>query len=316
MLHYLLPCLVSFVAAAALMPAARTIALRIGFVDRPTGRKIHAAPVPLLGGPVIFLAIAAPLWMFAGAGPLTLAVTFGGLFLMAMGLIDDHAKTKSAEFPVWPRAAVYLAASAVPVLFGIRIVGISSLSGGMHLFPGWFACLATMLWVFGLMNMINFIDGVDGLAAGIAAISSLTLFFVAVLKGQEDSALLAAIMVGAAVAFLLYNFHPANIFMGDAGAIFLGYTLAVLSIDGALKGATIASVGVSVLAFGVPILDTLVVFARRIAEKKGLHRADQLHAHHSLMKWGLTQTQTASFLYLVGGLFSLLSILVFLLFRS
>jgi|HigsolmetaAR203D_1030402.scaffolds.fasta_scaffold00974_1 UDP-GlcNAc:undecaprenyl-phosphate GlcNAc-1-phosphate transferase len=315
MLQYLIPFLAAFGSAVVLMPAARTIALRIGFVDRPTGRKIHSQPVPLLGGIVIFFSIVCSLWLFEGPNSLTLAITTGGTLLLLTGLADDYAKTKGRDFPVGPRVAVYLAASAVPVLFGIQIVGISNLSGGMFLFPGWLAWLATMLWVFALMNMINFIDGVDGLASGIVAISSLTLFFVAMMKGQADSAQLAVVIVGATVAFLMYNFHPAKIFMGDAGAVFLGYTLSVLSIDGALKGATFVTVGVSMLALGVPIMDTLVVFARRIAEKKGLHRADQLHTHHSLMKWGLTQTQTASFLYLIGGLFSLLSIIVFLLFR-
>jgi UDP-GlcNAc:undecaprenyl-phosphate GlcNAc-1-phosphate transferase len=114
---------------------------------------------------------------------------------------------------------------------------------------------------------------------------------------------------------LAYNFHPARIFMGDAGATFLGYTLAVTAIDGTLKGATFLSLSVPLLALGVPILDAAVVFTRRLVEGKGLHRADNLHTHHSLMKWGLTQVQTVSFLYLIAAVFSLLSIVILLALR-
>jgi UDP-GlcNAc:undecaprenyl-phosphate GlcNAc-1-phosphate transferase len=166
--------------------------------------------------------------------------------------------------------------------------------------------------VFAITNMLNFIDGVDGLAAGIATISSLTLFVIALLKGEPNTALLAVVIVGACGAFLTYNFYPARIFMGDAGATFLGYTMAIIAIDGAFKSATFVSILVPLLALGLPIMDTVIVFARRFMEGRGLHRADKLHTHHSLMKWGLTQTQTVSFLYLVSVLFSLLSIIVLL----
>lgn len=285
-----------------------------GFVDQPSQRKIHRSPIPLLGGVAIYLGVLLTLFLYVGWSPLLLSILVGGTILLVTGLIDDRCKSLGKEFAVWPRLIIYIACSAVPIWFGIQIVGISNVtSSGMIIFSNWFSWLVTVLWIFGLMNMVNFIDGVDGLAPGIVSISALTLFVVALLKGQESSAVLAVAMVGSCAAFLMYNFHPAKIFMGDAGAVFLGYTLAVLSIDGALKGATFVSLGVALLALGVPILDTVIVFTRRLAENKGLHRADKLHTHHSLMKWGLTQTQTVSFLYLIGGVFSLLSIIIFLL---
>jgi UDP-GlcNAc:undecaprenyl-phosphate GlcNAc-1-phosphate transferase len=163
--------------------------------------------------------------------------------------------------------------------------------------------------------MLNFIDGIDGLASGVCVISSLTLFAASLIFNHTSTAVVAVALAGSCLAFLAYNFHPARIFMGDAGATFLGYTLAVTAIDGTLKGATILSLSVPMLALGVPILDTVIVFSRRLLEGKGLHRADNLHTHHSLMKWGLTQVQTVSFLYLIAAVFSLLSIVILLVLR-
>jgi len=312
-MQYILPLLCSLAIVCGAVPVIQRLALRIGFVDRPNSRKIHATPIPLMGGLAIYIGCAAAMLLFAPHSALTRADLAGGTVLLVVGLADDWFKTRGKDFPVWPRLLAYMLVSAVPLLFNIHIIGVTNLHApGMILFPVWLTWAATMAWVFGITNMINFIDGVDGLASGIVMISSLTLLIAAMLKKQDNSAVMAAILVGACLAFLAFNFHPAKIFMGDAGAIFLGYTLAVTAIDGAFKSATVVSILVPVLAIGVPIMDTLIVFARRFLEGKGLHRADKLHTHHSLMQWGLTQTQTVSFLYLVGALFSLLSIILVL----
>lgn len=313
---YLAALLTSFGIVFALVPAARKIAVRIGFVDRPTHRKIHALPIPLLGGTVLYIGVVLAMALFQERPSLMLTILTGGTLLVSIGLVDDWYKSKGNEFPVWPRIIVYLAASSVPLFYGIQIIGVSRLSqSGMFLFPEWLVWSSTILWVFAITNMLNFIDGVDGLAAGIALISSLTLCVIALLKGETGTAILAVIVVGACAAFLAYNFHPARIFMGDAGATFLGYTLAVAAIDGAFKSTTFVSILVPLLALGMPIMDTFIVFIRRFKEGRALHRADKLHTHHSLMKWGLTQIQTVSFLYLIGVLFSLLSIIVLLILR-
>lgn len=301
-----------FLTVSIIVPYTRRLALKTGFVDRPTKRKIHSDPVPLLGGLAIFLGAAAAMLLFLGLRPQTLAVLTGGLVLVAIGLTDDWFKSKGKEFPVWPRLLGYLAVSAIPPFFGVQIIGMTNLlNEGMWMFAPWFSWLTTMLWIFLMTNMINFIDGVDGLATGIVTISSLTLFFVALLLGREVSALMAVILVGAGIAFLRHNFYPAQIFMGDAGATFLGYMLAVIAIDGAFK--TFVSILVPMLAVGVPISDTIYVMLRRFIEKKGLHRADKLHTHHILMNWGLNQIQTVSFLYLIGIVFSLAAIILLLI---
>ncbi|SFI82123.1 UDP-GlcNAc:undecaprenyl-phosphate GlcNAc-1-phosphate transferase [Paenibacillus sp. UNC496MF] len=303
--------LLCFTIVATLVPILRRLAIRYGFVDRPNARKIHKTPVPLMGGAALYVGIVTTLLIVQGATSLSLTIAIGGLALVLTGLLDDAAKTKGKDFPVWPRVIVYLVVAAMPLWFGIEIEGLSS-PHGMLIFPHWLGIVGSIVWVFALINMINFIDGVDGLASGVATLSSLTLFVAALIKHQFPTALLAVILVAACIAFLMYNFYPARIFMGDAGATFLGYSLAVTAVDGAFKSATLVTVAVPLLALGVPILDTAVVMLRRLLSGKGLHRADKLHTHHVLMRWGLTQIQTVSFIYLIAALFSLLSLVLLL----
>lgn len=310
---YGLAVLISFLIVFGTVPPLRKLALRLGFVDRPNHRKIHRKPIPLMGGAAIFVGCVIAMFIFIGFSPLTWTIVTGGLVLVSIGLLDDAAKSKGKDFPVWPRVILYMAAASIPTLFHINIAGITNPFTGMfHLFPDWFAWLTTMLWVFALINMINFIDGVDGLASGVCMLSSLTLLTAALIKGQPDTAILAGIVAGVSFGFLVHNFYPARIFMGDAGATFLGYTLAVIAVDGTFKRATFITLLVPVLALGLPILDTAYVMLRRLISGKGLHRADKLHTHHVLMKWGLNQVQTVSFMYLIAALFALLSIILLL----
>lgn len=313
---YLYALAFAFAVVMLLVPIVRHVAVRFGFVDRPSKRKIHTDPVPLSGGVAIFVGVIGTSFVFMGDPPIFRTLIMGGTTLVAIGLVDDYFKSRGKEFPVWPRLIAYTAVAFVPVLQGIVIQGVSSpSSAAMILFSPFFGGFFTIVWVFALINMLNFIDGVDGLASGVCVISSMTLFAASLIGDQRSTAVIAVALAGSCLAFLAYNFHPARIFMGDAGATFLGFTLAVTAIDGTLKGATLLSLLVPLLAIGVPIMDTVIVFARRLIEGKGLHRADNLHTHHSLMKWGLTQVQTVSFLYLIAAVFSLLSIVVLLALR-
>lgn len=304
----------SLIIVCLCVPFLQKIALKYGFVDRPNARKIHNKPIPLLGGAAIYAACTATIMVFQGITPLSLTIAIGGALLVIIGLMDDASKSKGRDFPIWPRVIVYMGVSALPLFFNIGIDGVTNPASGLFLsFPSWFSWISTMLWVFALINMINFIDGVDGLASGVCTLSVLTLLVAALVKGQMETAVLAAIVGGACLGFLGFNFHPARIFMGDAGATFLGFTLAVIAVDGAFKKATFITVLVPVLALGLPIIDTAVVMLRRLLTGRGLHHADKLHTHHALMNWGLTQTQTVSFMYLIAALFSLLSILLLLI---
>lgn len=310
---YGLAALISFAIVFASVPPLRKLALRLGFVDRPNNRKIHHKPIPLMGGAAIFVGCVVAMFIYIGFTPLTWTIVTGGTVLVIIGLVDDGAKAKGRDFPVWPRVIFYMGAASIPTLFHIKIAGIANPVNGLFIsFPDWFSWLTTMLWVFGLINMINFIDGVDGLASGVCTLSALTLLTAALIKGQPSTAILAVIVAGACFGFLVHNFYPARIFMGDAGATFLGYTLAVIAVDGTFKRATFITLLVPLLALGLPIFDTAYVMLRRLISGKGLHQADKLHTHHVLMKWGLNQVQTVSFLYLIAALFALLSIILLL----
>ncbi|MDI4648844.1 MraY family glycosyltransferase [Cohnella hashimotonis] len=307
----------AFLCVMILVPFVRILALRIGFVDRPNSRKIHKTPIPLSGGVAIYAGAVLTCALFVQHATLFRAIVTGGALLVAIGLVDDGFKSKGKDFPVWPRLILYILVSYIPCEFGITIQGVSTPSlSSMILFSDGWSILFTMFWVFALINMMNFIDGVDGLASGISVISAMTLFVASIVGHQETTAFAALAIAGSCLAFLAYNFHPARIFMGDAGATFLGYMLAVIAMDGTLKGATFLSLLVPLLALGVPILDTAIVFARRLIKGKGLHHADNLHTHHSLMKWGLSQVQTVSFLYLIAAVFGLMSVVVLLLLRN
>lgn len=315
MIGYVGPFLLAFLLVYGLVPVIRSWALYIQFVDKPSKRKIHAVPIPLMGGLAIFMGTLLSMLIFLGLTPEVRSLIAGGGLLLMIGLIDDWYKSKGIEFPVWPRLLVQIAAALIPVGFGIKIIGVTHLfDQGMFIFPGWFSVIATVIWIIAITNMVNFIDGVDGLATGIVTISSLTLFIVAFLLQQHHSAVMAIILMGGALAFLRHNFFPAKIFMGDAGATFLGYALAVLSVAGAFKSAMAASILIPVLALGVPIMDTVYVMFRRLREKTSIVQGDRMHTHHILMRWGLNQIQTVSFLYLVGLLFSLMSIIILLTF--
>ncbi|RNB81062.1 undecaprenyl/decaprenyl-phosphate alpha-N-acetylglucosaminyl 1-phosphate transferase [Brevibacillus fluminis] len=255
--------------------------------------------------------------MYAEWDSLVVAVISGGVLLVGVGAVDDWFKAQRREFPVSPRLIVQGLATIIAFALDIRFRGISTGwlggdEGQMVLFPLWLSFIATVLWILGLTNMMNFLDGADGLAGGVTTISATTLFFIAWLTGQSQTALMAAILVGATLAFLRFNFHPAQLFMGDAGSAFLGYTLALLGLEGAMKGATLVSLTVTVLALGLPVVDTLQVMVSRLRAGLPVYKADRRHVHHRLLSKGLTTRQTVVVLYVVSFLFSLTSVCLFL----
>lgn len=316
MLLYLLPLLSSFAFVYLFMPIVTKWAFRYEIIDRPTKRKQHRSIIPLTGGLAIFLGVMPLVFIFLGWNRLTLSFFLGAVMMISIGLLDDWYKGKGSELSPWPKLFFQMVAATLLFLAGTRITGISNWfgDGGMLIFPLWLSLLATYLWVVGLMNMMNFVDGLDGLAGGVSAIATLTLFFIAFLKGKLTIALLAVIMTGAILAFLRYNFHPASIFLGDSGALFLGFTIAFLSIEGAMKGATLISVVVTVLALGIPIFDMIQVILTRLKEGRPIYKADHSHIHHRLLSKGLNQKQVIIILYLLGFGFSLTSLFLFLLF--
>lgn len=314
--------IVSFALVYLMVPLLRKVAMKTGFVDMPNARKLHKEPIPVLGGAGMFVGFIVTMALFEGFfGALDgrfWGITIGGGMLFLIGLIDDYYKTRGKDFPAWPKFLTQIAAACVLIAFGVKVnsITIPWIDLPYYSFADhdmeWVSYVVTILWVVAITNMLNFLDGVDGLAAGIASISATTLLFVSLLTENQSVGFYAVALIGVCLAFLRHNFHPARIFMGDAGSTFLGFTLAAIAVDGALKSATFVSVIVPVLALGVPIFDTLFVIIRRLKEKRPIYQADKSHTFHTLMRSGLNQVQTVSFMYLLGICFSLASIVVLL----
>lgn len=313
-MQYAFAAVISFVLVWALIPPIKTWALRIQFVDQPNHRKLHKNPIPLMGGVAIVIGFFITAFFFAKGSRELDGILLGGAVIFFLGLFDDYGKTRSKELPAWPKLLVQIGASAILPAFGVSVQGmnIPFLHPSYVLFPTWLGIASTMIWVIGITNMMNFLDGVDGLAAGISAISATTLFFIAIVKGHPSMAMLAIILVGVSLGFLRHNFYPARIFMGDAGATFLGFILAGIAVEGAFKSAALVSVAIPVLALGVPIMDAFYVIFRRFRENRPIYVADKGHTFHQLMRSGLSQKQTVTILYLLGICFSLLSIVLLL----
>ncbi|HQA59873.1 MAG: MraY family glycosyltransferase [Tepidanaerobacteraceae bacterium] len=294
--RYIYGFLASMILAYLVTPSVMKLAWKIGAIDKPGDpRRIHKQPMPRLGGLAIYIA-------FVLTGLLTLPLKQGyiqGIFLGAsliviVGIVDDIY-----NLPARVKLLGQIAAAGILVAFGVKVEIITNPLGGMFVL-GKLAIPATLFWVVGITNTLNFIDGLDGLAAGIAAIAAFTMMLVNISLEQANGALVMAILAGAAIGFLPYNFNPAKIFMGDTGAMFLGFVLAAQAVEGTVKSATAIALIVPILALGLPIFDTAFAILRRFINGKPLMQADKGHVHHRLIAIGLSQKQAVLFMYIIS----------------
>ncbi|WP_127509904.1 glycosyltransferase family 4 protein [Paenibacillus humicus] len=316
-MNYVIAFLLSFIIVVALIPPLRRAALRIGFVDKPRAdseRKIHREPIPLTAGIAIFAGFTAVYLIFVrDTWTQSLAILGGGLLILLIGLVDDGYKTHGKEFPALPKMAVQLSAAVLVYASGIVFAGFENPFTGSYVsLPEWLSFLFTVLWIFGVTTVINFSDGMDGLAGGLSAISAGTLLVVALVMSQQGSAMMAVITVGISAGYLVFNRPPAKVFMGDAGATYLGFMLGVIALDGAFKQATLLSLFIPILSLGVPILDNLRVVISRIRSGVPFYKADASQAHYRLLASGMKPVQVVSFLYLLNICFGLFSIVLLL----
>ncbi|OUM94574.1 MAG: undecaprenyl-phosphate alpha-N-acetylglucosaminyl 1-phosphate transferase [Thermobacillus sp. ZCTH02-B1] len=314
---YILAFLISFAIVYFLIPPLARLAFRLDFVDKPregVERKLHREPIPLTASYAIYLGFAAAWLLMSGwNGYETLAILAGGALLLVIGTVDDWYKSHGRDFPPLPKALVQMAAAVVVYLSGIQFTGFyNPLIEKYVLLPEWLQFVLTILWIFGVTTVINFSDGMDGLAGALTAISSGTLFIVALVKGQEPSAMMAIILLAAAIAYLKYNKPPAKIFMGDAGATFLGFILSVIALDGVFKQATLLSLFIPILALGVPIFDNLFVVFKRLMQGKPIYQADASQVHYRLLRAGYNNRQALVLLSLVSLCLGLSSIILLL----
>ena len=308
LLHYFAILAAALVVTFVATPLVRRFALRRGLVDRPGGRKVHETPIPRLGGVAIFLgvavAVAAQIYgeLRLGWGdtlvadgslePRTIAVLVGMTLVFLVGLWDDLSNlTPGMKF------AGQLVAAGVVVASGLRIEYIGNPLGGGLIDLGLISIPITLIYIVGFTNVINLIDGLDGLAAGVSAIAATSLLVLAAQGNRLDAAAMAAAVIGACIAFLRYNFNPASIFMGDSGALFLGFTLSVISLMGVMKSTAAIALAVPLLIIGVPIFDTATAIIRRLLHQRPIQEADKGHIHHRLLGRGFNQRQTVLIIY-------------------
>jgi UDP-GlcNAc:undecaprenyl-phosphate GlcNAc-1-phosphate transferase len=295
-------------------PAVRAAAAHLGAIDVPGDRRVHRNRVPRLGGLAVVAAMLAALAIGVAVGgvkplgelPQLLWLLAGTLSVVTIGAIDDVR-----SLGPWPKLAVEVVAGVMALAGGYGFSAVTNPFTGGYIALGVFGAPITLLWIVGITNAVNLIDGLDGLAAGVGVIAAVTLIVVAQMQERPEAGLLAATLAGALVGFLVYNFHPASIFLGDSGSLVVGFLLSVLSIQAQGKGSTIVVVLAPLLVLGLPIIETGLSMLRRFsaAGASGIFRADQEHIHHRLLRRGLSQRRAVLLLYAVSVLLSALAYL-------
>ncbi len=283
----------ALVVVLVLTPAVGRFARILGVVDHPgESRRIHLRPTPRLGGIALLLGIFIPALAFLTLDGAYRGILLGAAVATCVGVVDDFR-----GLPWWGKLGGQLSAAGIAVGFGVEVDRFTFPLLGIQDLPSWVSVPASLLWIVAIMNMVNFLDGMDGLAAGICAIAGSTFAVIALSLGKPDAAILSAIVAGACFGFLRHNFYPARIFMGDSGAMLLGFVLAAVSIQGLLKTAATVALFFPLLVLAIPIVDTSFVFAKRLKHRQPLYGADRTHLHHRFVNIGFSQRRAALYMY-------------------
>lgn len=287
----------AFLISLLMTPYIKKVAFRVGAVDRPDERKVHSRIMPRMGGLAIFLAFTITILLVEPMTKSIVGLLAGGALILLLGIADDIVG-------VSPRVKILgqILAAGVLVGFGVKISFLTNPFGGEMFKLPIAGVPLTIFWIVGVTNAVNLVDGLDGLAGGLAAIASLTLAVIGWSNDQMMIVVPAVVLSASICGFLKYNFHPAKIFMGDSGSLFLGYMLAGLSVYGLTKGAAVVSVFVPILILGIPIFDTLYAIVRRFINNQPIFEADKGHLHHRLLAIGLSHRQTVFVIYGISGL--------------
>lgn len=290
-------------------PVVKNIAHRVGAVDVPKdNRRMHDHPIPRMGGLAIFFGFILSTLIFVEMTDQLRGMLLGAVIIVVLGIFDDIYSLKAAF-----KFVVQIVAALVAALSGNLIAALSNpnvFSADPIWELGWLAWPVTIIWIVAITNSVNLIDGLDGLACGVSTISSMTMLVIALVVADAPVALLMAALAGGCIGFLPYNLNPAKIFMGDTGSTFLGFVLAVVSIQGLFKFYAIISFAVPFLMLGLPIFDTAFAFIRRIAHGQSPMHADRSHVHHRLIDMGFSQKQAVAVLYIISAILGLSAVVL------
>ena len=290
-------------------PVVKSLAFRVGAVDVPKdGRRMHDHPIPRMGGLAIFFGFILSVLLFLPLTAQLRGMLLGAVIIVILGIFDDIF-----ALPAKPKFLIQILAAFLAVWAGNRIYGLSNInifSSEPYWELGWLSYPISILWIVGITNAVNLIDGLDGLACGVSTLSSMTLLVIALVVSEPDVALLMAALAGACLGFLPYNLNPAKIFMGDTGSTFLGFILAVVSIQGLFKFYTIISFAAPFLILGLPIFDTAFAILRRLAKGQSPMTPDRGHIHHRLIDMGFSQKQAVAVLYVISAILGLSAVVL------
>jgi UDP-GlcNAc:undecaprenyl-phosphate/decaprenyl-phosphate GlcNAc-1-phosphate transferase len=286
----------------ALTPKINRMAMQVGFFDKPDPRKVHNRPMVRLGGVAIFagfmlsVAMLGVLGAFNGLPSHKMWEMFGLLggsaAFFAIGLADDLL-----NLPPLTRLVMQIVVATLTWYSGVQIDFLTIPGMGLTKLPELLSLPITVIWLVGMANAINWIDGLDGLAAGVSGIAAVSMLVTCLVMKQPEAAFLAASLAGGSLGFLRYNFNPAQIFMGDGGAYFIGFALAAIGATGLVKSVTTVAVLLPYLILAVPILDMSAVIVDRLSRGKSPFIADKRHLHHRLLQAGVSHRRTVLFIY-------------------
>ncbi len=294
---------IPFLVVVIITPLIKKVAYHVNALDIPNERKVHKVPIPRLGGLGIFMGFLVGYMIFGEHTALMNSILIGSFILIITGMIDDINPLK----PLPKFLGQFISALVVCFYGGMLIKDIDAF--GIYINFGFFAYPLTIFFILGCINCMNFVDGLDGLASGISSIFFLTIGIVAACKCQLDLAfILTFIMLGCCLGFLLYNFHPASIFMGDSGSMFLGFIMSIITMLG-YKNVMTSSMIIPLLLLSVPILDTIFAILRRKLKGESISKPDKSHIHHQFLRRGFSQIGTVITIYIITGLFATASLI-------
>ena len=305
---FIIPFLIATLISFFSTPIVRKLAIKIGAVDIPKdNRRVHTEAMPFLGGIAIFASVVITVLLFLPLDRSTFAILMGSTLIVMSGILDDLRDLSPKK-----KLAFQIAAAVVLIIGGVKVEFITNpfSSTSTLVMLGWMSIPITLFWIVGITNTVNLIDGLDGLAAGVAMISSISLMLVAYKFSYTEITILSAILAGACLGFLPFNFNPAKIFMGDTGALFLGFMLAAISIEGIMKSVATIAVVVPIIILGIPIFDTTFAIFRRLLNGQSIMAADKGHLHHRLLNMGFSQRKTVLLLYGISSIFGLAAVLI------
>ncbi|WP_020007053.1 glycosyltransferase family 4 protein [Salinicoccus albus] len=295
---------VSFLISLILMPVFIWGSYKIGFVDHPNTRKVHAKPVPYLGGVAILISFIIGVMVSRPIEAEYMPIVIGGVSIVLIGIIDDKFDMRP-----WQKLIGQILTTLIPISYGIVIDTITPFGIGIDF--GFMSVPITIIWMLIIINAINLIDGLDGLATGISIIALATIGFMTILQGNIFIMMICVILIGSCLGFLVFNFHPAKIFLGDNGSMLLGFILSVVSLMG-FKNITLISLFFPIIILAVPFLDMLSAAVRRYRQNISLVKPDRDHIHHRMRTLGYSHVESVILIYFIALLYSGASLILYL----